>query len=1065
MKNRLMSGALAAGLLLLNLSEAAVAAYDNTHQRNMDIYSDIVVDENVFADETFRNWILDKNNLNGIGEDGILSYDERLQIKSIDVSGKNISDLQGIEVFTNLEDLDCSRNTLSSLDLSGNTLLKTINCSNNQITELSLDNLQGLTSLSCNYNRLASLDVSNKSKLRALSCEYNYIEELDITGDTSLEWVNVRTNLLTELDTTDNVKIKVIEAFDNKLETLKTSTLSELEFINVASNKLTELDLSQNTNLSAAGGGFAASNNLLEKIILPDKPQLTVELSAFKEQDPILGYDRVKWFEDEDLSIELTDAVAAQGQSLYSKRIANDYRVYFSANGGSGVMQPQEAVYDEEFELSENAFTRTGYTFEGWNTLPKGNGTSYSNAESVQNLSGKSNGSRITLYAQWEPVGYTIRFDANSEDAEGSMEDQQAVYNTDLTLHECGFTVDGKEFAGWSHNPDEQVRYGQGASVKNLASSEGETAVLYAVWKTPAEELQKPYLTELEETFNSYSSSDYTAEDWDMISNVYYTTELLIRGEIDPENMSFYCESAAEEMALVMTKSQRVEEMAEKWEAKHNDVIQNLNAGILNEDNCDAEYSKAESALGEMTAKELEQYSTLLNPEDLERTAAEALQQINVHSEDLTAYASASKWISSLNNAAKRSLSEVRTDSLELYQALNTQYEQLTEKEKNHIAGDLKSRLQERLSLASQKNSAVTDLKSAYYSIDQSEYTEYSRELLANRLSEGIEKIENSASEETVLQELTNGKQNILNVSGDEEESHPGDEPSEDEDDEDNDSGDNNTGGGSGGGSGGTTYPVYRIEVPAAENGTVSSSVKMALKGTTVTLTVTPNEGYRIKSVKAVDVKNNEITLSKKETGVYTFTMPYSNVTVKAEFVKEYHDSFTDVDKDTWYYDAVCYVNDSGLFKGVSDDTFGTDMQMLRSMLMTVLYRAAGEPEVQEDDGFTDVEDGMWYTSPIKWAKQNGIASGEDNNTFAPHKSVTREQIVAMLYRFAKSPEYTEDLQGFSDADQVEEYARDAFKWAVGNGIINGMGDGTLNPKGEASRAQVAQMMMKFIEI
>ena len=106
----------------------------------------------------------------------------------------------------------------------------------------------------------------------------------------------------------------------------------------------------------------------------------------------------------------------------------------------------------------------------------------------------------------------------------------------------------------------------------------------------------------------------------------------------------------------------------------------------------------------------------------------------------------------------------------------------------------------------------------------------------------------------------------------------------------------------------------------------------------------------------------------------------------------------------------------------------------------------------------------MWYTDPIKWAKYNGIAAGEDDNTFAPHKSVTREQIVAMLYRYAKTPEISGNLQGFSDADKVEEYAYDAFKWAVNSGIINGMGDGTLNPKGEASRAQVAQMIMNFME-
>lgn len=664
------------------------------------------------------------------------------------------------------------------------------------------------------------------------------------------------------------------------------------------------------------------------------------------------------------------------------------------------------------------------------------------------------------------------------------MEDRDAVYNTDLTLQECGFTVDGKEFAGWSQQPDEQVRYSQGASVKNLASSQGETAVLYAVWKTPAEELQKTYLTELEETFRSYSSSDYTSEDWDMISNVYYTSEMLIRNEIDPDNMRFYCDSAAEEMALVMTRSERVEEIVHKWETEHNDIIQNANNRILNEENSASEYDKAEAALSKMSVKELEQYSTLFDPEDLERTASEALQQINIYLDDLTAYAASAKWIIGIENAAAIPFTEVRTDSFEFYQTLNSQYENMSEKEQQQIDEDLITRLKQRLNLVTQKNSAVADLKGVYYSIDQSEYTEQKRELLIKVLNEGIEKIEKGESVEKVLQELMQSKQEILNVSdADEEPDVPEDTPS-DEDGEGDDNGSGNTDGnggntggnggntggnggssGSSGSAGGIIAPsVYNIQILSAEHGTVTSNVKKALRGNSITLTITPDAGYRIKSVKVVDTKNNEISLIKKDNGVYTFIMPYSNVTVKAEFDREYNMSFTDVEKDAWYYDAVCYVNDNGLFKGISDDTFGTDMNMLRSMLMTVLHRAAGEPKVEADHGFSDVEDGMWYTDPIKWAKYNGIAAGEDDNTFAPHKSVTREQIVAMLYRYAKTPEISGNLQGFSDADKVEEYAYDAFKWAVNSGIINGMGDGTLNPKGEASRAQVAQMIMNFME-
>lgn len=1078
MNNRFFSGILA-GLLLLNLSNNSFAAYANIYPKNLytDIQTDIIVDESVFSDESFRNWILDKNNLNGIGEDGKLTYEERLMIKSINISDKKISDLQGIEVFPNLETLDCSRNSLTSIDLSENTMLKSLNCSYNQLTDLSLNNQTELNSLNCNYNKLTYLDISNKPKLRALSCEYNYIEQLNISNNINLEWINIRTNLLTNLDTTDNINLKVIEAFDNKLETIKLTTLSNLDFLNVASNQLKELDLSQNSNLSIAGGGFAAYDNLLEKIILPNQPQLKIDINSISEQNPITGYDRVKWFSDEDLMLELPEEVSAEGQTIYSKRIANDYKVYFSSNGGNGAMQPQEAIYGQEFSLNECTFTRTGYVFNGWNTMPKGNGTSYENSKNVLNLAGKNNDSRITLYAQWEPIEYTVKFDANSEDAQGSMEDQTAVYNTDLTLTDCGFTVDGKEFAGWSQQPDSQVRYRQGASVRNLASSQGETATLYAVWKTPVEELQKPYLTKLDQSFNNYSNSDYTSEDWDLIANAYHKALLLISEESDTDTMEIYCNDAAEEMSAVMTKDNRVQEISQGWNSAHNDVLQNINTAILNEDNNQLELAKSEAAINEMSAKELQKYSSLSNSEDLERTSYDALEEIAIHFEDLSAYATASKWINNVNDDAKRPLNEVKTDSFELYQSLNSQYNLLSEKEKLQIDSELTTRFEERLNLVTQKFSAVSELKGVFYSIDQSEYTEFSRESLAKELKNGIERIENSESESAIVLNIAQSTQDILNVSPNEEEpSSPDEDPSDDENNDNNGSGGGNNGGNNGGSSGGSNggssggssggiiLPVYSINIGNFENGTVVTNVNKALKGSVVIINATPYDGYRIKTIEVIDSKNNFIDLKTEEYGKYTFIMPDSSVTVKINFAKEFNHNFKDVEDDSWYYNAVCYVNENGLFKGMSEDNFGVNENMVRSMLMTVLYRAAGEPDIDEDHGFIDVEENTWYTVPIKWAKHNGIALGEDNNTFAPHKSITREQLAAMLYRYSGQPDNTGDLQQFKDSDQIEEFAVDAFKWAVGNKIILGMGDDTLNPKGEATRAQVAQVIMNLLE-
>lgn len=1052
MKNRLLSGLLT-GCLLLNFSAAVLAADLAGQQMDINAARSVTVDAETFTDEAFRNWVLNPSNLNGAGADGNLTAEEREQIKSIDVSRLGIHSLNGIEYFSALEELDCSRNNIYTLDLSQNPQLKILNCSYNQLTELSLENQAELTSFNANYNRLTSLDISGKEKLRALSVEYNYIEQLDITGNISLEWLNIRTNLLTSLNVSSNTKLKVIEAFDNRLTAIDVSKLSDLEYLDVSSNRLTLLDLSQNKSFAASGSGFSAGNNLLDKIILPVQSKLYITPDVYAEQDPVMGYDRVLWYLDEDLTVEVNETMEAQGQTLYAKRIPNDYTVYFSANGGNGAMQPQQAVYGEDFALSQSAFKRTGYIFSGWNTLPKGNGTAYEDMAQVSNLTGKNQGDRITLYAQWEPVKYTVEFNADSMDALGSMQSQSAVYNQDLTLEECGFTADGKEFAGWAQESGGAVRYPQGASVKNLATQQGETATLYAVWKTPVEELQKPYLAELEQSFYKYSAGDYTAEDWDALSKVYQEADISIRAESDADQMRAFCDSAQQAMQNVMTKRERVDEIVVQWKATHADVLQNLNQGALQEENSAAEMEKAENALRDMTVEQIKQYSALSKAEDIELVAGEALEELHSLSSDLLTYLTAAKWVSSLDNLASRPLSEVTTADFDSYQAKMAQYDQLNENEKNQMALKLVERLKERSELVNQKYSAIGELQGVYYAIDQSEYSDSSKAMLLQKLEDGKKMLESSESSEQIRLAFAQSKQEMANVFPDEETPQ---EPDEDEN-EDN----------SNGGSGGIVISRYAITITETTNGTIASSLKQAAKGTTVTLTVTPQEGYRLESLRVVDRKNSEVSVLKKSDGIYTFVMPESAVTVQGSFqsLQQPGQSFADVDAGAWYYDAVQFVTENKLFQGTGENNFEPETNMTRAMLMTVLYREAGEPAVSEEtEGFEDVEAGAWYADAVLWAKQNGITNGEDELHFAPHKSITREQLAVMLHRYAQSPSAKLRLSGFADADQAGDFAIESLKWAVSGGLMSGKGDGILDPKGEANRAQVAQMLMNYMK-
>lgn len=176
---------------------------------------------------------------------------------------------------------------------------------------------------------------------------------------------------------------------------------------------------------------------------------------------------------------------------------------------------------------------------------------------------------------------------------------------------------------------------------------------------------------------------------------------------------------------------------------------------------------------------------------------------------------------------------------------------------------------------------------------------------------------------------------------------------------------------------------------------------------------------------------------------------------------------FTDVEADIWYYDAVSYVYENNLFNGTSETTFSPEEQMTRGMLVTVLYRLEGSPAVGSGTAFADVDPGEYYAKPIVWASTNGIVNGAGGGMFYPGGNVTREQIAAILFRYADWKGYDTslraDLTVYEDRNSISDYAEEAMSWANAEGIITGNSAVTLNPSGFATRAEVAAMLMRFV--
>ena len=292
----------------------------------------------------------------------------------------------------------------------------------------------------------------------------------------------------------------------------------------------------------------------------------------------------------------------------------------------------------------------------------------------------------------------------------------------------------------------------------------------------------------------------------------------------------------------------------------------------------------------------------------------------------------------------------------------------------------------------------------------------------------------------------------------------------------------------SGGGSS-HRYDGY-ITVIDSKNGDVSVSDTWADEDDKITLTITPDKGYEVDKIEIVDDEGDKIDAKKVEDkdNKYTFRMANCDVTVTVTFKEEGKTTedtdkeedkdnettentdlnFTDVSSSDWFFKGVEYVVDKGIMSGVSENQFDPSGKLTRAMLVQMLYNMESRPACDTENAFIDVPVGQWYTDAVIWANDAKIVSGMGEGLFAPNMEITREQMVAMLYNYAKYKGYdvtaSADLSTFADNASVSAWAQPAMQWAVAEGYISGMGDNQLAPQGTATRAEIASVIMRFME-
>lgn len=262
--------------------------------------------------------------------------------------------------------------------------------------------------------------------------------------------------------------------------------------------------------------------------------------------------------------------------------------------------------------------------------------------------------------------------------------------------------------------------------------------------------------------------------------------------------------------------------------------------------------------------------------------------------------------------------------------------------------------------------------------------------------------------------------------------------------------------------------PTYAVTTPETTGGTVTVSPSRASSGRTVTITAAPDTGFALESLTVLDSRGNEIALTDKGDGKYTFTMPASRVTVEASFAPAPL-PFEDVAPGAWYESAVRYAYLHNIMEGMRETEFAPATALTRAMAVQILYNLEGQPDLSDENlgyPYEDVDAQAWYGNAVYWARITGVAEGYGDGTFQPGDSITRQEFAQMLYNYAKYKGYDltaeGDLSTFPDANSIADWAEAAMRWANGNQLINGHDDGTIDAAGIGTRAQAASILMQF---
>ena len=759
-------------------------------------------------------------------------------------------------------------------------------------------------------------------------------------------------------------------------------------------------------------------------------------------------------------SIKNLTAKSNETITLYAMWTADVYTITFAANGGTGTMANQIFATGNTAAISANAFTKAGYSFNGWKDDK--------NASVAENGTVDIVGRSTSLTAQWTANSYTVEFHANG--GTGSLGNQSFTYDVaqNLTANASSITRTGYTFAGWSDRPAATIAtYSDQANVSNLTPIKDGNVTLYAVWQSNTykvsfianggtggmEDLTITNGESKELSNNTFTREGYKFSGWNTRADgkgTYYSDGATVNFTPDASGIVTLYAMWTEAVRYNISGTVKNDTPAVVSGA---DVTLKMGSTVIasTKTNASGKYSLTNILSGLynlVITKDGKTVTQLITVAQADVTADITLPGTTTKNSVLVIDGEAGETVPNVVVGGLDTLAQTENADITMTVTAKAEDEANTQQTAIKTAAG-SQKLAQYLDITLKKGTTdIGDTNTTVLEIVQpfsfSGKTDVTVWRYHGSAAEKLKKLETKPvapfEDGTYFADSQNGliyvyavKFSTYAVSYQEVIPSSG---------------------------GGTTS--YSVTGNPSENGTVKTDKTTASSGDKVTVTATPNTGYTMKSLSVMDANGKSIDLINNRNGTFTFTMPSSNVTVSATFAKQSGGPFVDVADNAYYYDAVLWAVEKGITNGTSATTFSPDMTCTRAQTVTFLWRAMGSPDPTSTScPFTDVIKDAYYYKAVLWATEKGITVGTSSTTFSPEITVTRGQTATLLWRTADKPTVTV-TNPFGDVASDAYYA-DAVLWAVSKGITTGTGNAAFSPADGCTRAQIVTFLYRYL--